>query len=132
MKGSDPFQIYQQMQVKTLSQGKLILMLYDGAIRFLREAIKNMGTRDFEQANNNLIKAQDIINELSGTLNMDAGPVARDLFRLYQSMNNFLVQANIKSDSTMAERVIKMLENLKSAWETIILQPGQTGGAASA
>ena len=115
MRGKDALNIYQQTQIKTLSQGKLIIMLYDGAIKNLTLALKEMEEKNYEQTNNYLIKAQEIINELAVTLNLDAGELAHNLLRLYRSMNALLVQANIKNDQDIVKRVVKMLSELRQA-----------------
>jgi len=134
MRGKDALNIYQQTQIKTLSQGKLIIMLYDGAIKNLTLALKEMEEKNYEQTNNYLIKAQEIINELAVTLNLDAGELAHNLLRLYRSMNALLVQANIKNDQDIVKRVVKMLSELRQAWATINYDASspERGGVASA
>ena len=79
--GYDP---YKTNEISTMSQGKLVVMLYDGAIRFCNTAIENMTPRKYEIVNRNIIKAQDIITELMTSLNLDqGGKIAEDLLSLY-------------------------------------------------
>jgi flagellar protein FliS len=123
MNVNNPFQVYQKTQVQTQSPGKLILMLYDGAIRFLKQALLVMEEKNYEKTSELLIKVQDIFSELSLTLNFSAGPVAEQLHTLYGSLNMLLVEANMKSDPEIVARVLAMVEDLKLAWEAIINGP---------
>lgn len=121
MKSSNPYQVYQQTQINTVSQGKLILMLYDGAIGFLHQAQEMISQKDYEKTNYYLIRTQDIIDELTNTLNLEAGgEVARYLYSVYEAINHWLVQANIKCDHNLVERVINMLQELQEAWRNVI------------
>ncbi|MFN3245729.1 MAG: flagellar export chaperone FliS, partial [Leptonema sp. (in: bacteria)] len=82
--GKRQYDVYKDTEIQTADQGKLILMLYDGAIRFLNIAIDNMDYRKYDIVNNNIIKAQDIITELMLSLNMDqGGEIAKNLFNIY-------------------------------------------------
>jgi len=110
---------YKEIQVKTANQGKLIVMLYDGAIKFLRIAIENIPKKKYDSVNTNIIKAQDIITELMLSLNFEVGDFANKLYGLYSYMNKRLVEANIKKAIEPIEEVIKYLIELKEAWEQI-------------
>lgn len=110
------------MQVGTASQGRLILMLYDGALKNLRSAQNSIIHKDINGAHNSLIKAQDIIRELNITLNTDAGEIAHNLRNLYLYMLKCLVEANVAKDTGKVEEVIELLSTLKEAWDSIILK----------
>ncbi len=110
---------YKETQVKTANQGKLIVMLYDGAIKFLKIAIEHLPTKKYDTVNNNIIKAQDIITELMLSLNFEVGDFANKLYGLYSYMNKRLVEGNIKKQAEPLEEVIRYLGELKSAWEQI-------------
>ncbi|PKL19000.1 MAG: flagellar export chaperone FliS [Spirochaetae bacterium HGW-Spirochaetae-5] len=69
MSNTNPYNQYKQTQITTANQGKLIVMLYDGAIKFLTIALDNMSPKSYDVVNNNIIKAQDIITELLLSLN---------------------------------------------------------------
>ena len=112
--------VYQQTAVTTQNKGRLIVMLYDGAIKFLKQAIANLAARDYEAKGRNISKAQDIIVELNTVLDMNAGgEVAQNLRGLYNFMNRHLSQANIKCDAQMIQEVISLLEELNQSWRAI-------------
>jgi len=111
---------YQDNTVTTQSKGRLIVMLYDGAIKFMRLAIKELEANNYETKGHYINKAQDIINELNAVLDTDAGgEIATNLRKLYCFMNNRLSQANIKSDPQMIRDVIKLMEELNQGWKAI-------------
>jgi flagellar protein FliS len=119
--GKRQYDVYKDTEIQTADQGKLILMLYDGAIRFLNIAIDNMDYRKYDIVNNNIIKAQDIITELMLSLNMDqGGEIAKNLFNIYAYMKKRLLEGNIKKDAAILQEVIKHLTTLRSAWEEAI------------
>jgi flagellar secretion chaperone FliS len=119
---ANPYENYKRMQVETSSPGRLLLMLYDGALKNLRLAHENITQRNIIQAHNGLIKAQNIVMELNLDLNMDAGDIAHQLRRLYLYMHRRLVEANVEKDAEIVEEVIALLSELKEGWETIILK----------
>jgi flagellar protein FliS len=111
---------YKENEISTMSQGKLIVMLYDGAIKFLNIAIENMTPRKYEIVNRNILKTQDIISELMTSLNMDdGGKIANDLLSIYIYIKKRLIEANIEKNTKILREVIKLLVELKSAWEEI-------------
>ena len=89
-------QTYKQIQVSTASEGELILMVFDGAIRFANQAIHCIEQSDHAGANTNLLKAQDIIYELIMALDLETGEIAHNLYRLYMYVNQLLVQGNVQ------------------------------------
>lgn len=118
----NPYEQYRRMQVETASQGKLIIMLYEGAIKNLHLAQQCMERKNINGAHNSLMKAQRIIQELNNTLNMDAGEIAQNLRNLYLYMLESLVKANIQKDSTIVGEVLELLAELKIGWDEIILK----------
>ncbi|MBM6997268.1 flagellar export chaperone FliS [Paenibacillus sp. DXFW5] len=112
---TSPYDKYKQTQTQTANSSKLLLMLYEGAIRFLKLGIEGIDNRDIEKANNNLIKTQAIINELIASLNYDY-PIANDLLKIYEYMLHKLIQANIHKDKTHAMEVYEYLIELKDTW----------------
>ena len=111
---------YQDNAVTTQSKGRLIVMLYDGAIRFLRLAIKEIENNNYEAKGRYINKAIDILNELNVVLDMDAGgEIAGNLRKLYVFMINRLSEANIQSDPQLIRDVIKLMEELNSSWKAI-------------
>ncbi|GFN24157.1 flagellar export chaperone FliS [Thermanaeromonas sp. C210] len=117
---NNPYQAYRTNQVFTLSREKLVLMMYDGGLRFCRQGLTALKDRDYGRANENLIRAQEILAELMAGLNFEAGEVARQLYRLYEFMHWYLVQANINKKADMVEEVIELLQGLRDAWEEAV------------
>jgi len=113
-------QAYQKAQVNTVDQRKLIVMLYDGAIRFLTTAVEKLNAGDTYEAHNNLIKGKSIIAELLASLNMEqGGDIAKNLQRLYSYMFNELIDANLNKDGTRITHVLHLLRELRVGWQGI-------------
>ena len=116
----DGVEQYQHTAVTTQSKGRLIVMLYDGAIKFLKLAIEEIEKKNPEAKGHYIIKAKDIINELNIVLDMDAGgEIAANLRRLYLFMNQQLSEANIKQDPQKIREVITLLEELNQSWKAL-------------
>ena len=116
----DGISTYQDSTIGTQSKGRLIVMLYDGAIRFMKLAIIEMEKKNYEAKGRYLNRALDIINELNVVLDIDAGgEIAGNLRQLYNFMNNRLTEANIKSDPELVRDVIKLMEELNRGWKAI-------------
>ncbi|EQA36124.1 flagellar protein FliS [Leptospira inadai serovar Lyme str. 10] len=111
---------YKSNEISTVSQGRLIVMLYEGAIRFLNVAIENNTPRKYDVVNNNILKAQDIVTELMLALNLeDGGEVANNLLGIYVYVKKRLLEANMRKDSEIMKEIIKYLEDLKNAWDEV-------------
>mgnify|MGYP003802639149 CR=1 FL=1 len=111
---------YQETAVVTQDRGRIIVMLYDGAIRFLRQAIRSLEQGDYVGKGRAISKAQDIIMELNSALDMDAGrEIAVNLRQLYLFMWRHLNQANLRKDPNMIQKVIDLLEELNKGWKAI-------------
>ncbi len=115
-----PYNRYMETQVQTAPAENLVLMLYDGALRFARQAQVDLAEGRMQDAHNNLTRAQDILGELMGSLNMDMGEVAENLFRLYEFMQYRLVTANVRKSAEPISDVVQMLGELRVAWEEAI------------
>ena len=117
MKG---IEAYQDAAVTTQSKGRLIVLLYEGAIKFLRLAVKELEARDYEAKGRYINRAQDIINELNAVLDTEAGgEIASNLRRLYCYMNRRLAEANTQRDPQMIQEVITLMEELNQSWKAI-------------
>ena len=113
---------YRQTRVKTASQGRLIVMLYDEAIRQIDVAVKYMdsGTKQLDLINNAVVKTQDIVTELMVSLDMEqGGEIAQNLFRLYMFFNDRLMDGNLKKDKEPLIAVRTMMSSLRDAWKQI-------------
>ena len=116
---NNPYKQYKKTQIDTANQGKLIVLLYDGAIKHINRALELMPQKKIEEIHNNIIKAQDIVSELMLSLNMDAGEIASKLLSIYLYMNKKLMEANVSKTEEPLVEVRKYLLELKSAWEEV-------------
>lgn len=111
---------YQETTVLTQDKGKLIVMLYEGAIKFLKLAQNDIEACNYESKNTYINKAWDIINELNVSLDMEAGgEISENLRKLYSFMLTHLSTANFKNDPNTVQEVVDMLVELKEGWEAI-------------
>lgn len=112
--------IYKQNQVNTASPKELVVMLYEGCVKFLRLAELALEEKNFELVNKNLIKAQNIISELLNTLDMSVeGTISQDLADLYEFFLGELFQANIHKDIDKIVYVREQMKELLEAWKEI-------------
>ena len=111
---------YKQTQAATASPGELVVMLYNGAIRFLSGARQCVDAKDVEGANRNLVRAQEIVLELMISVDVSAGPVARNLFDIYEFIHGHLVKANIRKDGAMIDEAAGLMRELLGAWEQAV------------
>lgn len=109
------YEQYQRNTIMLASPQQLLIMLYDGAIKFIKLARKAIEEKDFGQANYNLVKAQDIISELNINLNMDI-EISKNLRSLYNFINDKLIQANIKKSVEILDEIEPMIEDLRNTW----------------
>ncbi len=116
---SSAYKTYETNHVTTATPEKLLVMLYEGAIKFLRMAELAIDDKNIERRSHNLVKAQDILFELRVTLNHDVGEIADNLEQLYEYMYHQLVQANIKNNKSLVIEVREMLTELKEIWKQI-------------
>jgi flagellar secretion chaperone FliS len=111
---------YRDNTITTQSKGRLIVMLYEGAIKFMKLAIKELEAGNYQTKGQYLNKARDIIAELNAVLDMEAGgEIAANLRKLYGFMNERLTQANIQRDPAMVQDVIKLMEELNQSWKVL-------------
>ena len=112
--------VYQETAVSTQNQGRLVVMLYEGAIRFLTQAVDDIQQRDYAAKGYNIQKAADIIYELNTVLNMEqGGQIAQNLRALYNFMLRQLNEANLQKDVQKIEEVITLLKELNQSWRAI-------------
>ncbi len=129
-----PWQSYRQVSLQTASRGQLVLMLYDGAIRFLECSLKGFDMDDPGEQNstinNNIVRAQDIIRELDNSLNMEGGgELASTLRRLYHYFEWRLTESNLHKTPTGIREVIDRLTSLREAWATALQGPRSDAAA---
>lgn len=115
---NNPYETYQQNAILTARPEELTLMLYNGAIKFLKQAKNSIEDKKVESAHNYILKAEDIILELMSSLDMSY-EISNNLYSLYEFMNNWLVQANMHKDKEgikKIDEVLNLLEELRSTW----------------
>ena len=111
---------YKKASVNTLDQNKLIIMLYDGAIKNASFAVEHMKSEEIEKVHDCLIKTKNIVTELMATLNMDqGGDIAKNLQSLYNYMFSQLIEANMEKKPEPVIVVIDLLKELRAAWVQI-------------
>ncbi|BAS28791.1 flagellar export chaperone FliS [Limnochorda pilosa] len=125
--GAEGYQAYRRTQIETAPPEQLILMLYDGAIRFGRSARRAIEVGDRQKAHHDLTRAQDVISELIGSLDMAAGgEIAANLHELYRYLYQRLVQANVGKKVEPIDEVIHLVSELREGWyEGVVQGKGQ-------
>ncbi|MBO4852337.1 MAG: flagellar export chaperone FliS [Schwartzia sp.] len=121
---------YKRQQVLTATPEALTLMLYNGALRFMTEGREAIEKKDYEEANNSLQKAQNIITEFRVTLNMEY-EIAHQLLPLYNYVYDRLVEANMKSDIEQLDEAKNIITELRDAWAQAMKKARAEKGAAS-
>ena len=115
-----PYQKYQRSMVETVTPPQLVLMLYNGAIRFLKQAQAGLEQRQLESCHHHILKTQDILTELMSTLDLNQGQIAENLYQLYDYMYSRLIEANIRKDSQPLQEVEQLLSELRDTWTEAI------------
>jgi len=127
---ANPAKAYLATQIETTTQGDLLLMLYEAAIKFLKRAKVEIDKKDYAKKGIYISKAMAIIHELSECLNKEkGGDITPKLGALYQFCTSQLIKANIRLDNKMIDEVINILDGLRSAYAQIV--PGYDGKPAS-
>lgn len=120
---------YKRQQVMTATPEALTLMLYNGALRFMKEGMDAMEKKDYEQCNTSLQKAQKIIMEFQATLKMEY-EISHQLMPLYDYVYNSLVEANMKSNPAKVQESIDLIKELRDAWAEAMKKARQERGAS--
>jgi flagellar secretion chaperone FliS len=128
----NPSRSYRHVLFETAPPGQLVLMLYDGVLRFLHQALQGFEIDDPADSNstisNNVLRAQEIIRELNGSLNLPAGgDLAFHLRRVYTYSDQRLLQSNIKKEPAGIRDVMERFSGLRGAWAAMLGK--QTSGA---
>jgi len=134
---NNPWQSYRKVATQTASQGQLVLMLYEGAISFLEKALAGFDHTDPLQfnltINNNVLRAQAIIHEMNGRLNMDqGGEIAENFRRLYNYYYRRLQHGNVRKQKAPIQEVLASLRELRESWAEMLRQGGGVPAQLSA
>jgi flagellar protein FliS len=116
---NNPYQQYLQNTVNTAAPGELTLMLYNGGLKFLKQAKIAIAEKNIEEANNKICRVQEIIAELMSSLNMEI-EISKNLYALYDYMHGRLIQANINKEIVILEEVEGLLEEMRDTWKEVI------------
>ncbi|BAF60276.1 MAG: flagellar export chaperone FliS [Pelotomaculum sp.] len=119
---------YSLNAVMTASPGELTLMLFNGAVRFIRQGLNFAEEKNIEGAHNAIIRAQEIIQHLNGTLNMDY-EVSKNLAMLYDYIVRRLTEANIKKDGQILKEALDLVEDLRNTWAEALKLAGPASAA---
>ncbi len=123
---------YQRAQIENASPARLVVMLYDGAIRFCLQGREAMAARQLEDQNESLLKAQRILLELIGALDQKTGgEIAANLMQVYSHLLERLIHANLKDDAEALTGVVSILQELRESWSEAERMVAQMEGRAS-
>ncbi len=115
------YQNYRQTDIGTADRGKLILMVYDHCIKWVKKAEEELEAKNIPRMSKAIQKAQRGLNELMSTLNMEkGGDIARNLFRLYDFYGRHLTQALRDHSVGHLHDVAAMMSRLRDAWSEAI------------
>lgn len=117
---------YNNSKVLTASPAELILMLYEGAIKFCNVAIMAVEKKDIQKAHMNIVKVENIVNYLQSTLDMKY-PVSEDFDRIYTYLQQRLVRANVKKDPEILNEVCNHLRSLRDTWKEVMAKSQHKG-----
>ncbi|MBR6329329.1 MAG: flagellar export chaperone FliS [Lachnospiraceae bacterium] len=121
---NNPYAQYQTNKILQATPAELTLMLYEGAIKFCNIAMVAIEQNDLQKAHNNLMKAQDIIDEFRSTLNHKY-PVAKDFDNVYVYIRKLLVDANMKKSKVPLEEAMTHLRTMRDTWKEVMQKAGK-------
>ena len=111
----NPYAQYQQQSMMTMTQGELLIQVYDGLIKFLYGAIDSIEKKDIPNTNINLQKAENILIYLRNGLNMQY-EVSNNLYSLYTYFFEQCMQGNLKKDKAILEPILEMVQDLRDTY----------------
>jgi flagellar protein FliS len=124
-------QAYRESAVLTATPEQLVVMLYDGAVRFLRQAEVAMREGAFLHSYEKLGRGEAIIDELIATLNLDVGEIAERLQAIYIFQKRTLIEARVQRDSQKIAQVVALLVSLREAWAKLADQAAAKAPASA-
>ena len=119
MPSSNAYTQYNNSKILTASPSELVVMLYEGAIKFSNIAIVAIEGKDIQKSHVNIIKVEKIIDHLRLTLDMKY-PVANDFDRVYEYLSRRLVEANLKKDKEIMAEVCMHLRSMRDTWKEVM------------
>ncbi|MBU4554598.1 MAG: flagellar export chaperone FliS [Eubacteriales bacterium] len=125
MAANNPYAQYQQNAILNAKPEQLVTLLYNGAVKYTKQADMALEKKDLQAAHNAMVQVQNIITYLQATLNMDY-EVSEQLDSLYGYIYDQLLQANLKKDPAILAQVLKIIEELRDTWTEALTK--QAGG----
>jgi flagellar protein FliS len=116
--------VYKNSKVETASPGKLVLMMYDAALRNMKQAENSIAQKNISATNAFLIKAQDIVDELRASLNSEAGELSQRMGSIYDYVYYCLIAANLKKQPETLRDAMAVLGELRDGWEEVVSKHG--------
>ncbi|BAT71392.1 flagellar protein FliS [Thermosulfidibacter takaii ABI70S6] len=115
---ANPYLSYQKAHVETADRGTLLLLLYDAAIRFIKEAREEMEEENYAEAFSSIARVDRIVKELLASLDMEkGGEIAKNLFKLYEFVLWKLFEAERDRNISHLDEAMHVLDELRSAWK---------------
>ena len=120
---ANAYQKYKKTSVQSASKEKLLLMMYEGAIKYMKRAVVAIEKNNLAEKGINIGHAYDIVMELNNTLDHTiGGEVAANLEQLYMFVTDQLIQANINNDKVKLEDAIRIMTTLLDGWSQAVEQ----------
>ena len=113
---NNPYDKIKNNSIMTASPAELTLMLYEGAIKFGNQAIAAINARDIGEAHRLIVRVQDIIDELRGTLNFEF-PIAEQMDRMYEFISFTLVEPNMEKNPAKVETALIFIREFRDTWK---------------
>lgn len=115
---------YRQSSIETASPAELVLMLLNVCLRSMKEAIRCIEEKDYTGANEKLVRAQEITDELRGALDLTVGDLAARLNSLYCFVYSCLLKANIRKESGPVHEAMNVMTQIRDAWQEAVRNYG--------
>lgn len=119
MSVNNPYQTYKTNSYQTASPGELTLMLYNGCLKFIKQARKSIEVKNIAEKNQNLQKAQDIIRELMVNLNMEL-EISHNMMQMYDYILHCLIEANVGNNLEKLQEAEGYVTQFRDTWKQVI------------
>lgn len=123
---TDPYMQYRQNAAQTAAPGELTMMLFNGLVRFIKQAITSLEQKDYSGSHKALVRSQEILAYLNETLD-PRFELSKNMSALYHFMSRKLMEANIKKDVQNAGEVLELADELRKTWWQALKLARETG-----
>lgn len=121
---ANPYKSYKVNSVTTACPEELVVLMYRGLEKYIKQGQLYIEERNFEKTNEVLLKAQGIVSELMCSLDMEV-EMSGQLYALYDFLLNCLIEGNIKKDSSVLQHALGIVSGLREAWESALISVRQ-------